>query len=137
MREVKLWDMSGAALIVPEETGVIFTNQVNGTACDHPKLEGILIPINNDCLPENHENLLETKLCALFDGAWDAITDEKANEIDLVLSSFRETESIAVDRSKIAQSVESWLYVIANETEFSCFSGFGEIRGILTWQNSD
>ena len=127
-----------AALIVPEETGVVFTNQVNGTACEHREIEGILIPINNDCAPENYQDLLETKLCALFDdAAWGPFTQRKANEIDAVLKAYAETRGIKVDRSRLRESVEAWVYVVAEKTEFGCYRGFGKIRGILTWPNSD
>lgn len=34
MKEIKLWEISGAALLVPEKTEIVFTNQVNGTACE-------------------------------------------------------------------------------------------------------
>lgn len=136
MREVKLWELSGAALVVPESTGVFYTNQVNGTACEHPKLEGILIPVNNDMLSSSPE-YLENQLCSLFDGSWNELTEIKANEINAVLSKFPETKGILVDRDKLFESVESWVYVIAKETEDSCYSGFGELHGILTWQNSD
>jgi len=137
MREVGLWELSGAALIVPEKTGVTFTNQVNGTACEHPKLEGILIPINNDCLPEDYNDLLETQLCLLHDWSWGKITEEIADSIDAVLSKYPETSGIKVNRDRINDSVESWVHVIAKETKFSCYRGFDDIHGILTWQNSD
>ncbi len=99
MRVVKLWELSGAALIVPEKTGVHFTNQVNGNACEHPYQEGILIPINNDCFPEDPQ-FLETQLCQLFDGEWNTITEDMAKEIDRILSRFPETKGISVDQSQ-------------------------------------
>ena len=136
MKEVKLWELSGAALIVPENTGVFYTNQVNGTACEHPKIEGFLIPINNDMLLNSAEHL-ENQLCSLFDGAWGELSETKANKINDVLAKYPETKGISVNRDKIKESVESWIYVLAKETKFSCYSGFGELNGILTWQNSD
>ena len=137
MGNVRLWELSGAALIVPCKSGVVYTNQVNGTACEHPECEGILIPINNDGVRENFASSLEAKLCGLFDGTWDSLDQAKADEIDKVLGQFNETNGITVDRAKLTNSVESWVYVTARETEDSCYSNFGEIQGILTWQNSD
>lgn len=136
MKEVKLLELSGAALIVPGDTGVYFTNQVDGGACRHPVCEGILIPINND-MPADHQEHLERMLCLLFDGGWGTITKQKADQIDAVLQSYPETKGISVDRDLLHRSVEAWTYVIGKETEYSCYSGFGEIRGILTWRNSD
>ena len=136
MREIKLWEISGAALLVPEKTGIIFTNQVNGCVCQHPQLEGFLIPINNDRLLTDPEHL-ENQLCSLFDGFYGSFSEEKANQIEAVLQKYSETKGIRINRELLSESVESWIHVIAIETEFSCYSGFGELKGILTWQNSD
>ncbi|MDM3869876.1 DUF6210 family protein [Porticoccus sp. W117] len=137
MKKVKLWEISGAALIVQESTGVYFTNQVCGTACLQRELEGVLIPINNDMVLSDPEHL-ENQLCSLFpDGSDGLLNEEKADGIDTILQKYPETKGIRVNRSLIHQSVESWIFVIAKETEFGCYSGFGEIKGVLTWQNSD
>jgi hypothetical protein len=44
---IELWDMYGdfVAVIVPEKTGVIWSNQTAGIACQHPEMEGYLIPL--------------------------------------------------------------------------------------------
>lgn len=36
---------SGCGLIVPMQSGVIWSNQTGGTCCSHPELEGIFIPL--------------------------------------------------------------------------------------------
>lgn len=137
MGNVRLWDLAGAALIKPCKSGVIFTNQVNGVACGHSECEGILIPLNTDSQVEGFASVLQARLCGLFDGAWDAVDKGKADEIDGILSEFPQTEGISVDRTKLQYSVESWVFVVAQETKESCYSGFGVIKGILTWENSD
>lgn len=136
MKLIDLTELSGAALIVPEKTGVFFTNQVNGHICEQPQLEGFLIPINNDRFADDPE-FLESLLFNIFDDYYGKFTEDKANEIDEILSRFPETKGINVNRDRIDESVESWVHVVAQETDFSCYKGFGEIRGILTWQNSD
>ncbi|MCO7223757.1 DUF6210 family protein [Pleionea sp. CnH1-48] len=136
MKKVLLWELSGAALIIPGPSGIHYTNQANGCTCSQPIIEGYLIPINNDRLLTDPEHL-ETQLCMLFDGFDTGLPEAKATEIDNLLARFPETEGISVDREKISESMEAWVHVIAKETEFSCYSGFGEIKGILTWNNSD
>lgn len=42
---VDLWDSHEVGLIIPWQTGVLFSNQVGGHACAHPKLEGFLLPV--------------------------------------------------------------------------------------------
>lgn len=55
---VELWGHHGFfAAIVPCASGVVWTNQCGGTYCAHPEVEGILIPLPLDWLPET--NFLE------------------------------------------------------------------------------
>lgn len=137
MRVVKLWGLDGAALIVPESTGVVYTNQVNGTACLHRELEGVLIPLSNDCLPENHEELLESYLSRYFSELGHEFDSNDVLSFNKLLWNFPETTAIRVDELKISESCEAWVYVIVEENNFSDFSGFGKFNGVLTWCNSD
>jgi len=137
MGRVHLWNLIGAALIVPCKSGVIYTNQTNGTACNHPECEGIIIPINNARTEAGSASALEIQLCALFDGTWDCLDELKADAIDSVLKNFEVTQGILVNRAQVKVSTESWVHVNALEHSNSCYSGFGNIQGILTWMNSD
>lgn len=137
MREVRLWGLDGAAIIVPEKSGVKYTNQVGGTACLHKELEGVLIPINNDCLPENHEELLESYLFRFFDNLDHIFEKDDIENFNKLLWNFPETTSIRVDPTMVSESHEAWIHVIVKENNFSDFSGFGEFKGVLTWANSD
>jgi hypothetical protein len=42
---VQLWDSDTVGLIVLDETGVRYTNQVGGTACGHPVATGFYVPL--------------------------------------------------------------------------------------------
>jgi hypothetical protein len=137
MRKVRLWGISGAALIVPEKTGIVYTNQVGGTACFQKELEGFVIPLNNDCLPENHEEFLESYLGTFFETLTSIFNCESANNLNKLLWNFPETTSISVDKSRVKDSMEAWVYVDIKENSFSDFSGFGKLKGVLTWCNSD
>lgn len=138
MQRVQLWNLCGAALIVPCKSGVIYTNQANGVLCAQPECEGILIPLAEQRLVEGAGSLLEQQLCSLFSGSsWDELNEIVAQDINRILARFEETRGITVDHTQIAQSYEAWVHVIALEHQYSPYSGFGEIKGILTWSNSD
>lgn len=136
MKEVRLWDLNGAALIVPMETGVVFSNHVNGFASEERQLEGLLIPINNDCMPQDYLHLLDVQLGFLFSGAEGGVDRVKAKLLDELFAVFPQTEGLKVDRNRLADSVESWVWVVADEVEDSPYTGFGEMKGVLTWLNS-
>ena len=134
---VKLWSLVGAGLIVPRETGIIYTNQTDGYACDHPRLEGAFIPLSNDFNHDEFKNSLEYQLCSLYPEGWGAPTPETCEAIDALLSRFRETRKIRVDRTRLDESRESWIWVLLGEDPDQEFEGFGNCSAILTWPNSD
>jgi hypothetical protein len=137
MRRVKLWGLSGAALIVPQATNVVYENQVNGTACYHKELEGILIPLNNDCLPSNHHELLECYLTRFFEQITTEFDENDINNFNKLLHNFPETTGVRVNEAKIDESYEAWIHVVVEENSFSDFSGFGRFEAVLTWCNGD
>jgi hypothetical protein len=59
--KVELWavdDLFG--VIIPALTGIIWSNQVGGTACDHPEVEGIFVPLlGKGALGERNDPLFE------------------------------------------------------------------------------
>ncbi|CAN5720749.1 hypothetical protein BH11VER1_BH11VER1_20970 [soil metagenome] len=134
---VKLWSLVGTGLIVPRDTGVIYTNQTDGTACDHPTLEGAFIPLSNDYNHERFEDSLESKLCALYPEGWGAPSIETCDLIDQLLAGFHASAGIRVDRDRMSESREAWMWVILDENEKHDFEGFGRSSAILTWPNSD
>jgi hypothetical protein len=46
---------------------------------------------------------------------------------------------LLIDRKRLETSMEAWVNVIINyeQIDNSLLKGFGEIEGILTWNNSD
>jgi hypothetical protein len=43
---VELYDVVNlSGIIVPRNTGIVWENQAGGTACAHPKLEGVFVPL--------------------------------------------------------------------------------------------
>lgn len=135
-REVRLWDVIGVVAVILEESGVVYTNQTCGGACMQPREEGVLIPFNNDPPLDEPEQSLEFKLSKLLANV-ERMTPEYADRIDAILAEFPTTRWARVDRSRLKDSHEAWVYVDLREDEFSSLKDFGECKAVLTWPNSD
>jgi hypothetical protein len=153
---IRLYDLEGLGLIVEQSSGVFYTNQAGGTFCAQPEIEGVLVPLGS---------VGEEKLEAYF-AKPEVIRLEphNADALDVILRTPAEGDAWAptfflqVDRSRLAESMEAWLYV----TITSCpepvsfadwnqnlqpelpqhpthypFAGFAGRSGVLTWANSD
>ena len=50
---IRLWQSGGIGLIIPFESGVVYSNQTGGYGCLHPEVQGVYIPLVNerDALP--------------------------------------------------------------------------------------
>lgn len=110
---VTLYDLRGLGLIVKRPSGVLYTTQAGGVFCMQPGEEGVLVPLAawGD---------VEAKLVAFF--AADARRNVKldaadAGALDLILqtseprSAATPTFFLAVDRARLADSMEAWLHV--------------------------
>ncbi len=136
MRHINLWNLCGAAVIIPASTGVTYSNQVNGTACFQEQLEGILVPLNNDYLPEEYELSLEFHLRSLFHGPM-TFNAEIGEQVQSALEQFQETKGVKVNMARVTESYEAWVHVTLHDVEFSSYAGFEGAEGVLTWPNSD
>ncbi|GAB2199077.1 hypothetical protein MAH4_32460 [Sessilibacter sp. MAH4] len=115
---------------------MIYTNQVGGTACLHPQVEGIFAPIEYDIPLAHPEDTLESKLAYLLCN-YDFLPSKKADELDELFSIRWETKCLTVDRSKLDLSCEAWVYVLVDAGKCDLFSGDAIHSAILTWSNSD
>lgn len=139
-RNISLWGLADVVLIVLEETGIVYENQVMGNCCVQASAEGICVPLSPDYPIDSRgrpavmtlgERLGEAVLCAHY-------LDEKlAVLVDVILNQYPETRGIQVDRDKLSDSGEAWLYVKIEPTESSPIKDFGPCKGVLTWLNSD
>lgn len=129
---VDLLDFDGLGLIISFPSGVIYTNQVGGYACLHPEVEGVFVP-----LPVGHKKILFA-LQTHFSGNWHHLEEKDADVIDKLLRS-DDFGYIKVDRNRLSDSFESWIYVEIDEIKetFPLIGGFEKPSGILTWANSD
>ena len=114
-----MWLMQPAIIIICK-TGFVYTNQTGGYGCNHSEIEGSLMPVCGGISSE-----LENHFCGKWNG-WcnDGIDEATAKFIDSLLTEC----SWLVDRNKLKESQEAWIFV--NDT-------VTEMRGILTWMNSD
>jgi hypothetical protein len=164
---IRLYESGGLGLIVLFPSGVLYSNQVGGYSCRQPEAEGVYLPIVDEVVNQEaplHKYFTGPKL---FGACANGIDNEDADVIDEILHSQSLTAFISVDRSKLKESCEAWVYVkIANQLPERPVSyssgvgktasgltitddeypsgiymyslyGFGECTGILTWNNSD
>jgi hypothetical protein len=136
-RRVSLYELEQLALIILEESKVIYSNQAGGHYCLQPEAEGVLVVLSADySLVEHKAALVWERLTAVFGGASSYTTEVQAEEIDDLLSFYLVTNNINVDRTRLKDSYEAWVYVDI-QGDSSIIEGFGNCKGILTWPNSD
>lgn len=147
---IKLWEHVGLGLIISWPSGIMYTNQTGGTTCLQPELQGIFVPLRNECTEK------ELALISPENDLWDYFTNgkwagtgatsglhmEDADFIDALLTRVRLFPSICVDRGRLTESHEAWVFVSITDNELGdlpIFSGFAPYprTGVLTWQNSD
>ena len=133
---VRIWSQGGAFLIYPAKTNVFYHNQTGGVSCLQPIMEGILIPFQNEYPLANPEENLARQLEALISEMYD-IDSSSVDKLDAILASNYLTRCVTVDRSRLKESCEAWVYVNVVESPECDFLGFGAFSGVLTWHNSD
>ena len=151
---IRLYGHAGTGVIIEHPTGVIYSNQSGGTACLQPEIEGAFVPFGNDVLLDGHRFISpEDDLDVHFvgpkhegTGATLVMDEEDADVIDSILAKARVDQWIKVDRSRLQDSCEAWVFVTVMQDEqdkesvvSSICSGFGPYPkcGVLTWTNSD
>jgi hypothetical protein len=144
---VRLWESCGLGLILASPTGVLYTNQTGGYACLQPTLEGAFVPLCDGGRVSGGPPDPEARLLGYFlgdkhrgQGAVNGLDLDDADFIDETLNRASFPQSIRVDRRRLHDSHEAWVWVIVCESETGgLFEGFGEVprSGVLTWGNSD
>jgi hypothetical protein len=141
MKIINLYDLPYEVMLILEyPSGVIYENQVGGVLCWEATGEGVLAPVDLD--PDAVEQIMNLP----FPGG-PGITPEVADAIDGVLAASSGARYLKVDRARLAESWEAWVFVVADVPEssehqiegpyFGAPRGFGRSTGILTWHNSD
>ncbi len=125
---VELWDHDGFGLIIDYPSGVLYSNQTGGTSCMSPSAEGVYAPLKNNVDPNSYKfTSPEIELFGYFEGpkhqgsgATDGLDEEDANFIDAVLERWELSDSLKVDRERLEESHEAWVYVtiLSDENAF-------------------
>lgn len=140
---IRLWATEDIGLIILWKTGVLIANQTCGHTCLQPEEEGVYIPLHRDL--ETHGPLSYTdRLEDLFENLHGVgIDNTLADKIDDLLTHFQFgiLNFLRVDRSRLGDSHEAWVYVDVADSQpermTSTIYGFGVCKGVLTWVNSD
>ncbi len=133
---IRIWECNSVGLIIPMQTGVIVQNQTGGVACVQSEVEGIYVPIYTDA--QEIEVFFAER-----GGAIAGLDQKEADFLDEFLhrDGHKGLWFLSVDRSRLHESIEAWVYVTINQLEgdlrIGVIQGFGETSGILTWPNSD
>lgn len=128
-------------LVLEHRSGVIYRNQVGGVTCWEAELEGVLAPL--DLGDKDVERIMDFSY-----KPGHGLSVENADAIDAILAANPPTRHVTVDRDRLAESLEAWVHVIvATEDEsangllgpnyFGAALGFGTVKAVLTWLNSD
>lgn len=134
--------LNQAGVIILFKSGVIYQNQTCNTACMQRCEEGILLLVCYAylvaALPEPlYLCPIESGLKKMEWGPVEGIDEKRASEIDDLLQSESPTKHITVDRSRLNESEEAWVYVTLEPGEYGFYQGFGSCKGVLVWGNSD
>lgn len=134
---VELDEFQGLGLILAYPSGVIYTTQAGGYCCLHQKIEGVFVPVST--LDSHWQKLLDDHF---FHGpkwaghCYKGIDEETADFLDTELETTYLTQHLRVDRARLADSVEAWIYVRVAPARLWP-SVDAEASGVLTWNNSD
>ncbi|OED48096.1 hypothetical protein AB832_00370, partial [Flavobacteriaceae bacterium (ex Bugula neritina AB1)] len=119
---LQIWDTVGLGIIIEYPTGVLISNQTGGTACLHPKIEGIYLPLANDYNEQTKEFLSpEIALSNHFkrskyngNGATKGIDLEDVHMIKTILNRSGLDEFIEIDVNRLTESHEAWIRITIN-----------------------
>jgi hypothetical protein len=128
-------------LVVGYPSTVLYRNQVGGVVCYQGELEGILSPVDL-----SRDTIKRIQKCSYPQGR-EGITPEIADTIDGLLAAAPGGQFLKVDRTRLDESWEAWVYVSIDSPDspiptlfgpyFGSILGFGATHGVLTWLNSD
>jgi hypothetical protein len=108
---IRLWDTVGLGVIILFPSGVNYSNQAGGHSCLQPEAEGVFVPLHDEATEQ--EKMLYSHFTGPKWGGWcnQYIDDETADFIDNLLELSHHTKILKVDRQRLQDSYESWVYV--------------------------
>ena len=136
---IELFSFSGIGLIFQCQSGVLYTNQVGGYACLQPEIEGVFMPLADEKFDKYHDLKRFFARGNWKGNCYNGINEETAKFVDSILFNLLGTQTVEVDKDKLFESNEAWIYVVAFDdgVTYKQWEGFGDATGVLTWMNSD
>lgn len=141
-REISLAqpDETGMGLVILRPTGIFYTHQTGGYTCYLSEEEGVYVPVQRQFTDQ--ESLLFNFFTGPKWNGWcgDGIDEATAEYVDYVLSTSFQTRYLRVDRTRLDDCKEAWVYVDVSEPDepdLAPISGFGNCKGVFLWTNSD
>lgn len=116
------------AFLLPCPSGIQWTNQVGGTMCCHPSIEGILIPVQG--MLDERDPLLD------YAGTYDAELVRRFLSVMELDHLFRPLPDGTTTWNE-SRLYEAWVPVQVVQNSFSSLEGLVGRIGILTYANSD
>lgn len=135
---VRLWSERTYGLIILYPTGILFSNQTGGHQCCQPEEEGFFVPLDLDwpVIERHFTGLPWQGWC--YQGLDEATADFLDSQLQVAADTFLACLEMRVDRARLKESMEAWVYVRIKEIESDLLTGFGPCpEGVLTWPNSD
>lgn len=114
----------------------MYSNQTCGHACAHSEAEGVLVAFNDDPPLDEPDRALWRRLSRLLENA-PSLTTHLADSVDAELAAHVDTRCARVDRARLVDSHEAWVYVDLDGDASDFLTGFGHVKAVLTWRNSD
>jgi hypothetical protein len=138
-QRIIMYAIEEPTLLVEHTNGPRYQNQCGGVTCMQEELESFLCPL--DVSPEGNERI---ENAAYTSGGPPGISVQVADLIDAVLGEKPSTAFVTVDRTRLSESQEAWVFVLVDspaegepQNPQIPLYGFGRTRGVLTWMNSD
>ena len=131
-KTVCLYGLSVLGLILEDASSdVTYFNQTTGFSCHQRKTKGVFVFVDDDV--KELYNVI-----ALYMTNKEKLSVEDADFLDTAFTSSYGAKHLSVDRTKLGESGEAWIYVkIDPHVENGSYAGFSAETGILTWDNSD
>lgn len=126
-----LYNLEQMGVVVVDQEGPTYFNALNES--EDRNVQGYLVPVSNDCPPDQPELVLTARLNSL---AWGEVglSNQTAQEVQQLLLEISSTDCYQVDHTMLHQSCRGWVHIkIIPQGAFSHFQGAGPLQAVLIW----
>jgi len=134
--EISLYSLKQAGIIILDDSGPTYFNQVGGSVCLQLSTEGYFVPIANDASLDQPEMALPGRLSSLTKDM-SSLSMAVALELNRLLKEIASTDRYEVDLDKLDKSTEAWVYIkVHPQGHSSIYDAAKPFEAVLTWPNS-